>query len=94
MAVRRSIGRVGALAAVATIGVCIPVAIAGAAPYPNGGNPPAVTPDDNQGITRTNTGGQPSTLPFTGGDVAGLAMIGAAATGAGVVIVRRGRRTA
>ncbi len=33
-----------------------------------------------------------STLPFTGGDVAGLALIGAGAVLAGTVIVRRTRR--
>ena len=33
-------------------------------------------------------------LPFTGGDVAGLVLIGAAALGAGTVLVRRSRSTA
>ena len=32
-------------------------------------------------------------LPITGGDVAGLAVLGAAAVGAGVVLVRRSRTT-
>jgi hypothetical protein len=31
-------------------------------------------------------------LPFTGGDVAGLALIGAGAVGVGYVLVRRSRR--
>jgi hypothetical protein len=33
-----------------------------------------------------------STLPFTGGDVVGLALIGAGAAIAGTVMVRRSRR--
>jgi hypothetical protein len=34
-----------------------------------------------------------STLPFTGSDAAGLAVIGAGAALAGVVMVRHGRRS-
>lgn len=33
-------------------------------------------------------------LPVTGGDIVGLTVIGAAAVGTGVVLVRRSRRTA
>lgn len=33
-----------------------------------------------------------TTLPFTGGDVAGLGLIGAVCVAAGVAIVRRSRR--
>jgi hypothetical protein len=32
-------------------------------------------------------------LPFTGGDVAGLAIVGAGAVGAGAVMIRRSRKT-
>jgi LPXTG-motif cell wall-anchored protein len=37
---------------------------------------------------------QTSTLPLTGGDVVGLAVIGAGAALAGTVMVRKSRRTA
>jgi hypothetical protein len=63
---------------------------AGAAPYPDGGG--SNTPNDPgtqvQGATATKS----ATLPFTGGDAAGLAAIGAGAVLAGVVIVRQSRR--
>jgi hypothetical protein len=42
------------------------------------------------GTTSTSSSG--STLPFTGGDIAGLALIGAGAVGVGYVLVRQGRR--
>lgn len=35
----------------------------------------------------------PGSLPFTGGDVAGLAIVGAAAAGAGAILVRRSRKS-
>ncbi len=90
-----TITRLVGIAAVGTIGVLAPAAHAGAAPYPNGGNP-EVLPK-----TATNTGVAPasavksasaSTLPFTGGDVAQIAALGAASIGAGTFAVRRSRR--
>jgi hypothetical protein len=69
----------------------VPAGAAVAADYPNGGNPPT----DVEGTsTTTGNSGQSSTLPFTGGDVAGLALIGAGAALAGTVLVRRSRRAA
>jgi hypothetical protein len=77
--------------------VCALPAVAGAAPVqPYGGgsyhgtdstkaevsDPPVADPSD------------PGTLPFTGGDVAGLAAIGAAALGVGVVATRVRRKAA
>jgi hypothetical protein len=41
---------------------------------------------------RSTTSSGSATLPFTGGDVAGLALIGVGAVGVGYVLVRRGRR--
>ena len=68
----------------------IPAGAAFAADYPNGGNPPTET----QGNTQVKASSQTSTLPFTGGDVVGLAVIGAGAALAGTVMVRRSRRPA
>jgi hypothetical protein len=56
-----------------------------------------------KGVTQTTDGGSSvsgtsstsssgSTLPFTGGDVAGLALIGAGAVGVGYVLTRHSRR--
>jgi hypothetical protein len=56
--------------------------------------PPSVKPGvlatqyETQAAVDANT----ETLPFTGGDVTGMALIGAGAVLAGVVAVRRGRR--
>jgi hypothetical protein len=77
--------------AVVVATVVVPVGVAAAADYPNGGNPPTNVSDNGTAVrasTTTNT----STLPFTGGDVAGLALIGAGAAIAGTVMVRRSRR--
>jgi hypothetical protein len=49
------------------------------------GTAPAVAP---QAVAHTAT---PSTLPLTGGDVAGLCVIGVALIGGGTVLVRRTR---
>jgi hypothetical protein len=68
----------------------IPAGAAMAADYPNGGPGGSETEANTQ--VRANT--QTSTLPFTGGDVVGLAVIGAGAALAGTVLVRRSRRTA
>jgi LPXTG-motif cell wall-anchored protein len=43
------------------------------------------------GVTMARTAG--TTLPVTGGDVAGLTVIGLGAVGVGTVLVRRSRRT-
>jgi hypothetical protein len=68
----------------------IPAGAAVAADYPNGGQ--GGTPTETNTSVRANT--QTSTLPFTGGDVVGLAVIGAGAALAGTVLVRRSRRHA
>ena len=59
-------------------------------PNNNGSTPPTPTDTDVAGTTRTSQ----STLPFTGGDVIGLAVIGAGAALAGTVMVRRSKRLA
>ena len=64
-----------------------------AANYPGGGG--TKTPSDPGGTTvKAATAKKASTLPFTGGDVTGLAAIGAGAVLAGAVIVRQSRRKA
>jgi hypothetical protein len=62
-----------------------------AASYPDGGGTNA-TNDPGSSVAGTSAT-KSSTLPFTGGDVAGLAAIGAGAALAGVVMVRHSRRT-
>ena len=60
--------------------------------YPDPGKPP--TPTDPGAEVKANTATKSSTLPFTGGDVTGIAAIGAGAVLAGAVIVRQSRRRA
>jgi uncharacterized surface anchored protein len=80
---------------VVVIATVVPAGVAAAADYPSGGNPPAVSPNQGSNVrAATTTQTNPSTLPFTGGDVAGLALIGVGAVLAGTVIVRRSRRHA
>jgi hypothetical protein len=70
------------------LGVLAPTA-AFAADYPNGGGGSTVDPSSQvQGTTTSNS----STLPFTGSDAAGMAVIGAGAALAGFVMVRHSRR--
>lgn len=77
---------------VVVLATVLPVGVAAAADYPNG-NPPAVSPNSGSTV-HASTATKPSTLPFTGGDVVGLALIGGGAALAGTVLVRRSRRTA
>ncbi|MBV8950848.1 MAG: hypothetical protein JOZ99_08235 [Actinobacteria bacterium] len=63
--------------------------------YPNGGTTPTTATVDAATVTApapTSTV-SPSTLAFTGGDVATLTGIGVAAIGVGVVLARRSRRS-
>ena len=78
-------------ASIVVAATVIPAGAAMAADYPNPPTPsPSVSPNDTSNVAaRTQT----STLPFTGGDVVGLAVIGAGAALAGTVMVRRSRRT-
>ncbi len=69
------------------LGVLAPTA-AFAADYPNGGGGTPTDPSTVKAATTTNS----SSLPFTGSDVAGMAVIGAGAALAGVVMVRHSRR--
>jgi uncharacterized surface anchored protein len=79
-------------ASVVVIATVLPAGVAAAADYPSG-NPPAVSPNSGSNV-KASTATKPSTLPFTGGDVAGLALIGVGAALAGTVLVRRSRRAA
>jgi hypothetical protein len=79
---------------VVVIATVVPAGVAAAADYPSG-SPTNVSPDQGSTVrAATTTPSNPSTLPFTGGDVAGLALIGVGAVLAGTVIVRRSRRAA
>jgi hypothetical protein len=73
------------------LGALVPAGAAFAADYP-GGSTGATGDPGSQVAARTTTNS--STLPFTGGDVAGLAAIGAGAAVAGVVMVRHGKKKA
>lgn len=70
------------------LGTLAPTA-AMAATYPNGGTSDGG--NDPGSAVASRTAGQ-STLPFTGSDAAGLAVIGAGAALAGAAMVRHGRR--
>jgi len=76
--------------------------------YPIPPSPPVSPANTNRGpevagTTATRSGGSGTevlgtqvtrgSLPFTGGDIAGIAAIGAGAVAVGAVMVRRGRRT-
>lgn len=70
------------------LGVLAPTA-AFAADYPGGSTGGTTDPSTVKAATTTNS----SSLPFTGSDAAGMAVIGAGAALAGVVMVRHSRRT-
>lgn len=100
---RRRLTRAVLVGAIGAVTVLVPITAA-AAPYPSGGNPPTeVLPETEQRNPQQPTTVQPSaavagaaaqrsTLPFTGGDLAGIAALGLAAAGTGTVLVRRSRR--
>jgi hypothetical protein len=79
-------------ASIVVAATVIPAGAAMAADYPNPPSP-SVSPN-NASNSNVAARTQSSTLPFTGGDVAGLAAIGVGAALAGTVLVRRSRRTA
>jgi hypothetical protein len=81
-----------ALGVAAASGIALSVlapSAAFAADYPNGGDPG--DPTDVAANTASNSSS--SSLPFTGADAAGMAVIGAGAALAGVVMVRQSRRS-
>ncbi len=84
--------RSAAVAAIATVGLIVPAAVSGAAPYPGGGTPPEVLPTRTP--PRATQPTSSATLPITGTDAAELALVAGAAVGVGVVLVRRNRRAA
>ena len=73
------------------LGVLVPTTAAFAADYPGGTTPPPPA-DPGSKVAATTATHSSSTLPFTGGDVAGLAVIGAGAALAGVVMVRQSKK--
>jgi len=76
-------------ASIVVAATVIPAGAAMAADYPNPPGP-SVSPNSGSNVAAKT---QSSTLPFTGGDVAGLAAIGVGAALAGTVLVRRSRRS-
>ena len=89
---RKNGGRALRVAAASGIvlGTLVPAAAAFGAPYPDGGNTQVDPNTQVQGAQATKS----SSLPFTGGDVTGLALIGVGAVGVGAVFVRQSRRKA
>jgi hypothetical protein len=82
-----------ALGVAAASGIALSVlapSAAFAADYPNGGDPGDPT---NVAANTASNSNSSSSLPFTGADAAGMAVIGAGAALAGVVMVRHSRRT-
>jgi len=75
------------------LGVLAPGAAAFAVDYPGGGTPPS-NPTTDVGGTEVKgvQVSKGSSLPFTGGDVAGLAAIGSGAAAVGGLLVMRSRR--
>lgn len=84
--------RIAAISAVGALGALLPLGAAGAAGYPNGGTPDVLPADQTRPAVAANTATKPSTLPFTGTDIAELVAIGGASVGVGAVLVRRSRR--
>jgi hypothetical protein len=82
--------RLAVASGIAFIAIAPTAAFAGYGPTDPGGK--VVTDPGSQ--VSPNSATKASTLPFTGGDVAGLAMIGAGAVLAGAVVVRQTRRKA
>jgi hypothetical protein len=86
-----TIARISGAAAVAALGVVIPMGVAHAADYPSGGTPPEVAPQTQQPVVAGKQEAR-STLPFTGTDAVELTAIAGASVGVGFVLVRRSRR--
>jgi hypothetical protein len=95
--------RATALRLVAAGGLAAAVMLPGAAfaqtgcPYGSGdckppATPPAPPEEGNEGGLQAAPPAEGDTLPFTGGDVVGLALIGAGAVVGGAALARSGRR--
>lgn len=87
-----TVARITGVAAVAALGIMIPISAAGAVDYPAGGTPPEVNPNTTSTAVAGKTAAR-STLPFTGTDVIELTAIAGVSAGIGLVMVRRSRRT-
>jgi len=84
----RRCSRFGAAAVVAAAVLAPSAALA--VEYPTGGTPPTQQPSGTQVSPTSSARG--SSLPFTGGDVLGLAVMGGAAALTGGLLVRQSRR--
>ena len=95
-----TVARILAVGALAAVGTIFPLGMAGAAPYPAGGTPPEVSPEQISkpaGPSSTAVAGKTAartTLPFTGTDAVELSAIAGVSAGIGLVMVRRSRRRA
>jgi hypothetical protein len=87
-----TLGRLVGIATIATAGCLVPLGSAGAAPYPNGGNAPEVSPNNASTVVAGKQAAR-STLPFTGTDIVELTAIAGVSAGVGLVMVRRSRRS-
>ena len=86
-------GRVLRVAAASGIAlVAMAPTVAGAECYPNACVSPKGNPKDPGAQVEAKTATKAATLPFTGGDATGLAVIGVGAVAAGAVFVRQSRR--
>jgi uncharacterized surface anchored protein len=85
-----------ALRVVAVSGISLfaiaPTAAHAACAYPGNNCTPTDPSDPGATTVQGATAAKSSTLPFTGGDVTGLALIGVGAVAAGTVFVRQSRR--
>jgi hypothetical protein len=80
------------LAMGAIVGGVLAPGAAFAASYPNGGTPPSSVDPATHVEAATATQPGSSSLPFTGGDVAGLAAVGGGAVIIGGLLAHRARR--
>ena len=78
------------LAAVAVLVVALLAMMAPAFASGSGEKPPEITQPDREHDPR-DPAERPATLPFTGSDLTAFVVVGAAAVGAGTIVVRRAR---
>jgi hypothetical protein len=92
---RRALGLCAAAGIVAAVSVPAPAFAQQVSSYGTGSTSPTSTVGTEPGFEDTvPTQGESDTLPFTGADVASLAIIGVAVAGTGVALSRSGRRRA
>jgi LPXTG-motif cell wall-anchored protein len=78
-------------AGVAAADVCVYPAVCEPTGNISGGTEPS-TPAPAAAATAATTASKPATLPVTGGDVAGLTLLGGVALAGGALLMRRSRK--